>query len=109
MKLKNKIKRNYLMLMFLILLALFDCYQSTKLLTKEKFEIMRHRNENSRKLIADKTNNLMKVFFNRDSPLKDNELKYKEILVPNTSTSFLQLENRNAKDGKNLGILKVFI
>ncbi len=86
--------------MFIMLYAFFDCYESTRLLTKEKFEVLRHKKENSKKLRSNKSSDLMKIYFNRESLFKDNDLKYKDIIVPNTGSSFLQLENKNQEDGK---------
>ncbi len=99
MKLKFILKKNNLFLVILMLYALFDCYEFTRLNTKGKTGILKAKNENSIKLRTNETHDLMKVFLNKESLLRNNILKYKDILVTNTSTSFLQLENRFGKDG----------
>lgn len=100
MKFKNNSKKNHLIMLFLFLLSLFDSYALAKLLTKQKFVIFRNEKENKKNLISVNMNNVSKAFYNRENFLKDNILKYKDIIVSNPSSSFLQIENRNKKDSK---------
>jgi len=88
---KNRKKNN--ITYFFLFLILFDFFQASKLLSKNKLGMLKVRSDPFQKNQFIKLNYEKSLENNRNFYLK-NVSKYKEILFPNSITSFLQIENK---------------